>query len=118
MQHLLLLARKYHSTIGKKVGDVNFFKKLLGMKSKSEYIQMIQNGAMLVDVRSIDEFRSGHNKGARNIPLAVLPTQLSELKGKTVILVCLSGGRAGLAKQLLKQHGIESHNAGGWKSLE
>ncbi|MGJ8661193.1 MAG: rhodanese-like domain-containing protein [Bacteroidota bacterium] len=82
-----------------------------------DYKQMIQNGAIVVDVRSPQEFKGGHAPGSKNIPLGNLSSKVSELKGKEVILVCLSGGRAGQAKNILTQAGITAHNAGPWQRV-
>jgi phage shock protein E len=82
-----------------------------------DYKQMIQNGAIVIDVRSPQEFKSGHAQGSKNIPLGNLSSKVSELKGKEVILVCLSGGRAGQAKNILTQAGIKAHNAGPWQKV-
>jgi rhodanese-related sulfurtransferase len=82
-----------------------------------DYGEMIKNGAVLVDVRSPQEFKSGHAAGSKNIPLANLSSKVSELKDKEVILVCLSGGRAGQAKNILTQAGIKAHNAGPWQRV-
>ncbi|MFN7970913.1 MAG: rhodanese-like domain-containing protein [Acidobacteriota bacterium] len=64
----------------------------------------------LVDVRSPDEFASGHIEGAVNIPLDELPVGLASLAhAPTVVTICTSGGgRSEKAAQLLRQHGIVS----------
>tara|TARA_R110000737_G_scaffold193924_1_gene215157 strand:- start:18637 stop:18936 length:300 start_codon:yes stop_codon:yes gene_type:complete len=85
--------------------------------SGMDYKEMIKGGAIVVDVRSPQEFKSGHAPGSKNIPLGNLSSKVSELKGKEVILVCLSGGRAGQAKNMLTQAGIKAHNAGPWQRV-
>lgn len=82
-----------------------------------DYHELIRGGAVVVDVRSPQEFQGGHFKGSKNIPLSSLGTKVSKLKGKQVILVCRSGARAGQAKSLLSQKGIEAYNAGPWQRL-
>jgi rhodanese-related sulfurtransferase len=87
-------------------------------KNESVSIQkLLENGAMILDVRSEEEFVGGHCKGAVNIPLPVLESKLSSLtKDKTIVTCCLSGGRAGLAKKILESHGhTDVHNGGGWR---
>ncbi len=81
---------------------------------------LIKSGALLVDVRTPEEFAAGHAKNARNIPLDRLSQQLAELKGlgKPVVLVCASGARSGRATSLLRQQGIEAYNAGSWTNLK
>ena len=83
-----------------------------------DYKELIKNGAVIVDVRSPQEFKSGHAKKSKNIPLNVLKSKTSTLKGKEVLLVCKSGGRAGMAKSILKKEGIIAHNLGPWQKAQ
>ena len=65
-------------------------------------------GALVIDVRSPEEFRSGQVPGAINIPLGDLRDSLPRrVKDKNQVLLvhCLSGGRSGMAKQQLKGMG-------------
>ena len=98
------------------MGIGSFFKSILG-GNKTDFAEFIKNGAIVVDVRSPQEFKSGHHKGSKNIPLQKLNGSLSALKNKEVILVCRSGGRAGSAKATLTKNGIVAHNAGAWQNL-
>lgn len=74
------------------------------------------NEGTLVDVRSPEEYMGGNVVGSINIPLQELTTKVVELKGmKTpLILFCASGGRSGMAAQMIGQLGIECCNAGSW----
>ena len=83
-----------------------------------DYEELMQNGALLVDVRSPQEFNAGHAKKSKNIPLNVLKSKTASLKGKEIILVCKSGGRAGMAKSILKKEGIIAHNLGPWQRAQ
>ncbi len=83
-----------------------------------DYTELMQNGALIVDVRSPQEFKSGHAKKSKNIPLNVLKSKTASLKGKEIILVCKSGGRAGMAKSILKKEGIIAHNLGPWQKAQ
>ena len=47
-----------------------------------------------------------------------LKSKTSTLKGKEVLLVCKSGGRAGMAKSILKKEGIIAHNLGPWQKVQ
>ena len=82
-----------------------------------DYREKINGGAVIVDVRSTDEFRSGNAYGSINVPLQTISGHVEKLKGKEVILVCMSGGRAGSAKGLLERNGITAHNAGAWQNV-
>lgn len=76
-------------------------------------------GAIIVDVRSKEEYKSGHIKGSKNIPLPGINAKLKEIKSfnKPVIFCCASGMRSGQATAVAKQSGIECMNGGGWSSL-
>lgn len=83
-----------------------------------DYSAILENGGVLIDVRTPSEFNSGHAKGSKNIPLQKLSKQVQQLKGKEVVLVCRSGARAAQAKNKLHQHEITAHNAGSWTSIK
>ena len=83
-----------------------------------DYRELISKGAIVVDVRSPQEFQTGHAKGSKNIPLQNLNGKVKQLKGKEVILVCKSGMRASQAKSTLLKNGITCHNAGAWQSVK
>jgi rhodanese-related sulfurtransferase len=49
----------------------------------------------LVDVRTTEEYRSGHIPGAVNIPLNTLPARLKEIPAdRPVVVVCATGNRS------------------------
>jgi len=81
--------------------------------------ELIANKAIILDVRTKEEFNGGHIKGSVNIPLQNLNAQLSKLKKeKTIITCCASGSRSSVAKNILKSNGFENvHNAGSWFKL-
>ena len=87
------------------------------MGKEKDFKALIENGALVIDVRSPEEFQSGNANGSRNIPLQTLGTKINELKGKEVILVCRSGARAGSAKSTLEKNDIIAYNAGAWQNL-
>jgi len=100
---------------------ITLFKKIFGLGPSVNYAELIQQGAIIVDVRSKAEFTGGHIKGAINIPVNVLSNHLIQLKdkNKTIITCCASGMRSASAKSILKSNGYTSvHNGGGWSSLQ
>jgi rhodanese-related sulfurtransferase len=99
------------------MGILENLKDMLGITSV-DYKKLVTNGAMVVDVRSPEEFKSGNVKNSKNFPLGTFSNHLNKMEGKTVVLVCRSGGRASSAKSILTQNGIESHNAGAWQNLK
>ncbi len=70
------------------------------------------SGALLLDVRSPAEFRSGRVRGAVNLPLEkVTPDAVRALAGGSsspVLLLCASGGRATAAAGKLKGSGLRT----------
>ncbi len=81
--------------------------------------QYLQNGAVVIDVRTIEEFEEGHVQGSKNIPLNTIGSHLDEIKNlnKPVITCCRSGARSGSAATILKQHGVDAINGGPWGSV-
>lgn len=65
--------------------------------SPAMLLQHLQEGALVIDVRSPEEYRSGHAPGAMNIPLAeladTLPREVPD-KDKVLLLHCQSGMRS------------------------
>jgi len=95
-------------------------KNLLGIGSKTGFAQLVKNGAVILDVRTKGEFQGGHIKGAINIPVDQLRSNLDKLKDKTkpIITCCASGMRSASARAVLLSCGYaEVYNGGGWQSL-
>jgi len=92
-------------------------KRLLGGGKVATSIvkQKLESGAVIVDVRTPDEFRDGAYPGAKNIPLSDLGSRMAEIpKDKPVVLYCASGARSGSAARAMKQAGYaDVINAGG-----
>lgn len=95
-------------------------KQLFGMGPEVNYVELVKRGAVIIDVRTKDEYQGGHIKGSVNIPLNSLPNNLSRLKkDKPIITCCASGMRSASAKNILKSGGFpEVYNGGGWMSLQ
>ena len=70
--------------------------------------QTLEDGATLLDVRTIDEFKVGCLPNAKNIPLAILPVLAHERldKDEPVLIYCRSGGRAVIAEKILDSLGF------------
>jgi rhodanese-related sulfurtransferase len=70
--------------------------------------QLMEQGAILLDVREAPEWRAGHAPGARHIPLSSLPVRMKDLPPhRTVVTVCRSGHRSALAAKMLTRQGRE-----------
>lgn len=65
--------------------------------------------AILVDVRSPQEYKEGHLDGSINIPLYDLETNSEKInKQNTIILYCQSGNRSNKALEILEEQGCTS----------
>jgi len=94
---------------------------LLGFGKKTEKIKdFLVRKAVVLDVRSSQEFNSGHVNGAQNIPLNKVEQKIEKIKklNKPVITCCASGIRSASASNILKQHGIEVINGGSWTKVD
>ena len=69
-------------------------------------------GAILVDVREVDEFASGHIPNAVNEPLSPIK-QTTCPKGKPLFLYCLRGTRSKRAARILRSMGYTVKSIGG-----
>lgn len=70
---------------------------------------LVASGAKVVDVRTPQEFASGHVPGAINIPYDELPRRAAEIgpPSTPVVLYCRSGRRSGIAFDALKKAGYQ-----------
>ncbi len=98
---------------------LGFLKNLFGGTSV-DFTELVKNGAQIIDVRTPAEYKGGHIKGSKNIPLQSLNQNLGKInKKKPVITCCASGARSAAAKSILQNSGFtEVHNGGGWSSLQ
>ncbi|HMO62038.1 MAG TPA: rhodanese-like domain-containing protein [Ferruginibacter sp.] len=86
---------------------MHIFKQLFNSTGNNALKAAINDGALLVDVRSAGEFDTGHIEGSLNIPLDQLSFQLHRLqKDKTIVVYCRSGNRSKAAKAILLQKGF------------
>ena len=70
--------------------------------------------AVLLDVRTVNEFSRGHIDGFKNIPVDELRERINEIeKGKPVYLICQSGLRSYIASRILEGNGYETYNFSG-----
>ena len=72
---------------------------------------------LFIDVRSEDEYQSGHIDGAINIPLDKLRNHLNEIdKNKMLCINCQSALRSYIACRILSQYGFKcKHLSGGYR---
>ena len=97
----------------------HFGDKLSGFASiaPEQAVRLMNDGAFMLDVRSLDEYRSGHLTGAKNISVADLSAKLDALeahKSGPTIVYCESGMRSARACGVLRKAGFEQlHNLAG-----
>ena len=99
-----------------------FYFKRAGQVSKQEASQYLKTGAMVIDVRSPNEFDSGHIMQAQNMPLDRIDVMVSSAvkdKNKVLLLHCASGIRSSLAKRKLVDLGYKNvFNLGSYDRAE
>lgn len=94
---------------------------LFGLGPKIDFAQLKKEGAIILDVRTKNEYGQGHIKGSINISVDQLPTNLSRLTNKNVAVItcCASGMRSAVAKRILKSNGYtQVYNGGSWANLQ
>jgi len=83
---------------------------------------LIQSGrAILIDVRSKEEWEAGHVAGSLHIPWHDLRTRYAELDpARQYIVMCRGGQRASIAASILKMQGFEnvSNLGGGYSAYQ
>ena len=96
---------------------LGLLKKMFGQGVNLEVY--IQNGAIVIDVRTAREFSGGHVKGSKNIPVDRIEAKIETIKkwNKPIITCCASGMRSGTAASILKREGIDAVNGGPWTSV-
>jgi len=92
---------------------------LFGNK-KERLGNLMERGAVILDVRSQKEYNQGHIQGSKLIPLPELAARTQEIVAwdKPVICCCASGIRSGKAAAHLRKQGVDAINGGGWQSLQ
>jgi phage shock protein E len=97
---------------------VTLLLKRAGLISPKDARTYLQNGALLIDVRTPGEFSSGHLPNAINLPLDQIetsqPSRVAD-KSQVILLHCQSGMRSGLAKRKLNRLGYsKAYNLGSY----
>jgi rhodanese-related sulfurtransferase len=88
--------------------------------NQKEKIQdYLEKDAVILDVRTKQEWNAGHIKKAIHIPLDQLHNRTNEVAkhNKPIIVYCASGVRSGKAAKYLNLNNIDAINGGGLNSL-
>ena len=66
----------------------------------------VENGAIIVDVRTSQEFKQKHVKGAINLPIEeIMKGAINLPKNKELVLYCRSGSRSKTSAKVLREQG-------------
>lgn len=97
---------------------MGIFDFIFGVK-KRQLNELLDKGAIIVDVRTQKEWDQGHISGSKHIPVADLQNHVEVLQklDKPVITCCASGVRSAKAAEFLNLNNIIATNGGGWMSL-
>ena len=77
----------------------------------TEAVKLINNDAVVLDLRSSESFSRGHIVGARNVPMDQLDGSMEKLarfRDKPVVAVCDAGVTSTKAVNALRKSGFES----------
>ena len=92
---------------------------LFSKNAATSLIELIKDQGFLVDVRSPEEYATGHVSGSVNIPLDTISQRLDLFNSKkNIIVFCKSGIRSHQAKAILNHHGFTNvTNGGTWQNI-
>jgi len=88
---------------------------------------ILDSNTVILDVRTEEEFHGslGHIKGAILIPideLSIRINELNEVKSKDIYVVCRSGNRSRVGREILRENSFNAINVDGgmlaWKPLD
>ncbi len=87
--------------------------------NKKDYKDLLDQGAIIIDVRTESEYKSGHIKNSVNVPLKDLTYRINEFDKKdNIVTVCAVGIRAESAKKFFESRGYNVANGGRWSNLK
>jgi phage shock protein E len=95
---------------------LGIFKNLFG--TKQDLSLVMEQGGIILDVRTTGEYKQGHGTGSKNIPLNDIQKNIGKIKkwDKPIITCCASGVRSASAARMLKRNNIEAYNGGSWQA--
>jgi rhodanese-related sulfurtransferase len=77
-------------------------------------LDLLADGAYLLDVRTDDEWNQGHSPRAHHLELSFIPDSFDTLPDDVLIVcVCRSGARSRRAAEFLAERGFDTVNAEG-----
>jgi len=111
--HTHIVLDRLHRLFGSRPADGR-----LGSKVDAAHaVELVRDGATLLDVREREEWRSGHAPGALHIPLAQIDQAAGRLhQGRPVVVMCASGMRSRTAAKHLRGLGYDAASLSGGMS--
>ena len=94
---------------------------IFGINSTAKKVtELLQKGAIIIDVRTAEEFSKGKIPNSKNVPLQEFERSLDEIIkiGSPIILCCQSGMRSKKAFSILKKKRTDCMNAGSWQNIK
>ena len=87
--------------------------------NKKDYKDLLDQGAIIIDVRTESEYKSGHIKNSINVPLKDLTYRINEFDKKdNIVTVCAAEIRAESAKKFFESRGYNVANGGRWTNFK
>jgi len=80
----------------------------VGSLSTAEAVQLINGGAVVLDIRDSDAFAQSHMIDAENVTPEALAGHKALKKNKNVLLVCDNGSKSSRALAVLKKEGLQN----------
>ncbi len=98
-----------------------FVLKKIGQVSANKALELVNQGAVVIDVRTPSEFASGSVKDAINLPLDSISQKIAAAtpdKEQPILVFCMSGTRSAMARRVLRTNGYKNvYNLGSlWRA--
>lgn len=93
---------------------------ILSIFGSGEIKEALKKGAVVIDVRTAQEYDNGRVPGSVNIPVDRIATNIERIKAmnKPVIFCCASGIRSRTAKSIMQKQGMKNvYAAGSWEKV-
>lgn len=86
----------------------------------TEIKEYLEKEAVILDVRTLEEWNEGHIEGSKHLVLTSIPLEIEQIESwsKPIIAVCRSGARSGQAAQFLAENGLDVINGGPWQNVD
>jgi len=99
---------------------IKYLKFLFTNFNKGNIKAALTNGAIIIDVRTAQEYDTGRVPGSINIPVDRIASSIDRIRAmnKPVIFCCSSGTRSKIARTTAKQLGLKNVFSGGsWENV-